>query len=111
LNVWLAVPLRVPQSRSCVARASFSQRLSPVGGLGRSVARVGGRGRFVVRVGVTAGAMPTAPESDEARERHESVSRTAEPSHDRIRPVAPDKSNRAPLRSSRASGNMTGEEA
>ena len=61
LNVWLAVPLRVPQSRSWVARAFFSQRLSPVGGLGRSVARVGGPGPFVVRVGVPAGAMPTAP--------------------------------------------------
>jgi hypothetical protein len=94
-----------------VARVSFSQPLSPVGGLGRSVARVGGRGRFVVRVGVPAGVMPTAAESDEARERRESVSRTAEPSHHRIRPVAPEKCNRVPLRSSRASGNMTGEEA
>jgi len=102
LNVWLAVPLRVPQSRSWVARASFSKRLSPVGGLGRSVAPAGG---------VPASAMPTAPESDKARERRQSVSRTAEPSHDRIRPVAPEKSNRAPLRSSSASGNMTGEEA
>jgi hypothetical protein len=55
--------------------------------------------------------MPTAAESDEARERRESVSRTAEPSHHRIRPVAPEKCNRVPLRSSRASGNMTGEEA
>jgi hypothetical protein len=111
MHVWLAGPLRGPQSRSWVARTSFSQRLSPVGGLGRSVARVGAHGCFVARVGVPGGAMRTAAESDEAHERRESVSRTAEPSHDRIRPVAPEKSNRAPLRSSRALGNMTGEEA
>ena len=91
-----------PPSASACPRSAGLAAPSPV---------VGRRGRFVVRVGVPAGAMPTAPESDEARERRESVSRTAEPSHHRIRPVAPEKCNRVPLRSSRASGNMTGEEA